>query len=208
MNMETVAIKKRQVSWKENWKTGHQESATWVLSLSDLMSLLLIFFLVWTTLKFNEQAKNDSPRGDMTKVSQRIKGMMMEFSPLSLDSGNIMVVLQDEILFSSGSFKISEDGKMVLHKIASILKNGDNFRLRIIGHCDNVPIVKGKRFNSNYELSLVRASQVASQLILDGIDPRKILVQGFGELYPAESNKIIKKRRFNRRVELIIEPVI
>ena len=205
--MELAAIKKRQLTWKENWKVNHQENSDWLISLSDLMSLLLIFFLVWTTVKFNEQSGNSTPRRPGTGVSQRIRGMMMEFSPLSTDSGNIMVVLEDEILFSSGSFEISEDGKMTLHKIASILKKGGDFRLRIIGHCDNVPVARGKRFNSNYELSLARASRVASQLIFNGIDPRKILVQGFGELYPAGSNNILKKRAFNRRVELIIEPV-
>jgi chemotaxis protein MotB len=60
-------------------------------------------------------------------------------------------------------------------------------------------------FPTNWELSLVRASQVARHLIKSGnLAPTRFLVMGRGEYDPAARNGGEAARALNRRVEIII----
>ncbi len=188
---------------------------SWVLSLSDLMSLLLIFFLVWTTLKIAEFKKQgDMPSSITNQMSfshppntlDGLKDTLLEFSPADTAEGNIVIVLEEDLTFDSGSSKLSPKGLKVLGRIAQKLKTGTHYRLRVLGHTDSQPVSSHGPWHSNFELSLHRAASVASQLINLGIPPGRITCQGYGDLYPARDSENLKNRRFNRRVELVIEP--
>ncbi len=189
-----------------------EDESLWVLSLSDLMSLLLIFFLVWTTIKITRLEKEviSSPRQPVRaqmhlKDMSRIKGMLFEFSPLEVKKGSIMIVLDQEVTFSRGTDGISPDGRKMISRIARVLKGSSHYRLKVLGHSDSLAEKEGGRHRSNMALSLSRAAAVASELISQGLDPEKIWIQGLGDLYP---KKIQGSTPYgiNRRVELIIEP--
>jgi len=192
------------------------EDSSWMLSLSDLMSLLLIFFLVWTTLNIADQ-KN---KGSVPEVSQSqmnfsaaqdplngLKDSLLEFSPETTADGNIVIVLTEDLSFDSNSAVLTLNAEKILKRIASKLKTGNHYRLRILGHTDNQPVGSGGPWTSNFDLSYHRAAAVATSLISFGISPGRITCQAFGDLYPAQDNKNPEKRRFNRRVEIVIEPV-
>ncbi len=188
------------------------DDSSWVISLSDLMSLLLIFFLVWTTIKIHrlqEQVRlvNSSQQNQIhLKDIPHLKGMLFHFKPIETTDGRVLMVLNNEITFTPGSNKLSEDGKRMLGSIAKVLKASQHYRLKVLGHSDKTSLSPDSRYSSNMELSFQRAVAVANELVNQGMAPEKIWVQGLGDLYPLKDSGALLDNRFNRRVELIIEP--
>ena len=205
-------LKMYPLTGDRSFEEAHADDSLWVLSLSDLMSLLLIFFLVWTTIKITRLEKEvaSSPRQPVRAQMQlkdmsRIKGMLFEFSPREVKKGAIMIVLDQDVTFSRGSDGISPDGRKMISRIARVLKGSSHYRLKVLGHSDSLTEKEGGRFASNMALSLSRAAAVASELISQGLDPEKIWVQGLGDLYPKKIQGSAPDG-INRTVELIVEP--
>ena len=69
----------------------------------------------------------------------------------------IHVRLASDILFSSGSATVDEQGREVLGKLTDELASGD-FRVEVQGYTDSTPIGKGlaDRYPSNWELAAAR----------------------------------------------------
>ncbi len=188
------------------------DNSSWIISLSDLMSLLLIFFLVWTTVKIHRlQEQVDGQDGTSHKEAHlrdisHLKGMLFHFNPVETTDGSVLMVLDNEITFDSGSNRLSSDGKKMLYSIAKVLKDSSHYRLKVLGHSDKTTVSPKSRYSSNMELSFQRAVAVANELVDQGVAPEKVWVQGLGDLYPLKDNGVLANNKFNRRVELIIEP--
>jgi chemotaxis protein MotB len=123
----------------------------------------------------------------------------------------LTVTMVDQILFPSGSAEVGSKGKAVLDKVVDILKDVKDKRIEIDGHTDNVPIVSSlkKRFPTNWELSTARATEVVRYLQeTGGIDPRLLSAAGFAEYQPVESNKTEAGRHKNRRIEIVLLPLL
>jgi outer membrane protein OmpA-like peptidoglycan-associated protein len=71
--------------------------------------------------------------------------------------------------------------------------------VRIEGHPDNSGTA-----SYTSALSQRRADAVEDLLIVQGIDPTRIVTQGYGEEYPVASNDSAAGRQQNRRVEVVI----
>ncbi len=79
----------------------------------------------------------------------------------------------------------------------------DNY-IRIEGHTDNV-IISNELYHSNWQLSSIRASNVAEFLVSDGnINPNRVSAVGYGEYRPLQSNDSEDGRAQNRRVDIVI----
>jgi chemotaxis protein MotB len=88
-------------------------------------------------------------------------------------------------------------------KLGQILSKTKSY-IRVEGHTDNLP-THNDQFNSNWQLSSVRAANVAELLITNtGIDPSKVVAVGCGEYRPVASNQTAEGRAKNRRVEIIV----
>lgn len=193
--------------WGMTAEAGHD---SWVLSLSDLMTLMLIFFLIWTTMKMTRRSvpadlKTSTNITEIASVKD-IEGVMMKMVPVTRHQGNLMIVLQGDLSFPDGSALLSGPGRGILAKIASILRHQTGYELDIIGHTDRTPVSPTGKWNSNTELSLARAASVFNALAEYGISPVRMKVQGLGALFPvrAEDGNIINSG--SRRVEIIIRP--
>lgn len=188
-------------------EAGHD---SWVLSLSDLMTLMLIFFLIWTSLKMTRRNASADIKTSVNitelKPMRDLEGIMLEMAPVIRRQGNLMIVLQEDLGFSSGSAVLSDTGRSIVTRIASILKHQTGYELDILGHTDSTPVDPGGKWKSNTELSLARAAAVFNVLVESGISPVRMKVQGLGALFPiqAKSGDII--RSDSRRVEIIIKP--
>ncbi|MFA5074068.1 MAG: OmpA family protein [Nitrospirota bacterium] len=122
----------------------------------------------------------------------------------------LTMTMVDKIIFPSGSAMISAEGKQVLDKVVSILKDVKDKRIQIEGHTDNVQIVSAlkKRFPTNWELSTARATQVVRYLQdKGGIDPVFLSATGFSEYQPVASNDTEEGKRKNRRIEIVLLPL-
>jgi len=112
------------------------------------------------------------------------------------------IEIRTDILFASGSAGIGDKAQIVLARLAAILKPFPN-PLRIEGHTDDVPI-HTNTFASNWELSAARAASVVHLFMEQGVDPKRMSVEGFGEYRPAAGNDTAEGRNHNRRVVLVV----
>src|SRR6202142_3193989 len=89
--------------------------------------------------------------------------------------------------FESGSAVMKSTSIGAFDRIASLLRTRE-YRLRIEGHTDNVPI-HTTQFPSNWELSSSRATEIVRLLIVrDGFSPGRLRACGFAEYHPVATN--------------------
>lgn len=117
-------------------------------------------------------------------------------------------VFQSEVLFSSGSAELGEEGKRQLGQLARTLRDISakfpkdiDWILRVDGHTDRNPI-RTFAFASNWELSTARAISVVKFLITKGIPAQRLAAAGFGEFQPLDQGSDEIALRRNRRIEL------
>lgn len=119
-------------------------------------------------------------------------------------------IVSSDILFPSGSYKISADGQKQLKLLANVIKNLErkipnniDWIIRVDGHTDSKPVIPGTPgYKNNMELSLLRATAVVNELIRDGVSKRRLIPSGFGDLYPVAFGNNAKAMQKNRRIEL------
>lgn len=119
-------------------------------------------------------------------------------------------IVSSDILFPTGSYKLSTEGKNQLRLISNVIKDFEtkipsdvNWIIRVDGHTDKTPVVPGNRaYRDNMQLSLLRATAVANELAADGVSPRRLVPSGFGDLHPVELGTDRDSMQKNRRIEL------
>lgn len=119
-------------------------------------------------------------------------------------------IVSSDILFPSGSYKLSKAGAEQLRVIAKVIKDFEekipsdvNWIIRIDGHTDKKPVIAGTRgYSNNVELSLRRATAVADALAAAGVSRRRLLPSGFGDMHPVELGNSPEALQKNRRIEL------
>ena len=119
-------------------------------------------------------------------------------------------IISSDILFSSGSYTLSPEGKNQLRLIANVIKDLENkipsninWIIRVDGHTDRQQVVPGTRgYSNNMELSLLRANAVAKELARDGVSRRRLVPSGFGDLHPVALGTDAESLQKNRRIEL------
>lgn len=121
----------------------------------------------------------------------------------SIQERGLVVSIQDTLLFESGSANITPNAHMILKKVSAVLAASGNY-IRVEGHTDNLPIHTAQ-FQSNWELSVLRATNVVHILTDEGgINVKKLSAAGYGEYRPVGDNNTEKGRIANRRVDLVI----
>lgn len=119
-------------------------------------------------------------------------------------------IVSSDILFGSGSYKLSADGKSQLKLLANVIKDFENkipsdidWIIRVDGHTDNKKVLAGTMgYSNNMQLSLLRATAVVNELVKNGVSKRRLVPSGFGELHPAELGRDKASLQKNRRIEL------
>jgi chemotaxis protein MotB len=123
----------------------------------------------------------------------------------------LTMTMVDKILFPSGSADISKQGKSVLDKVVTILKDVKDKRIQVEGHTDNVRIYSAikARYPTNWELSTGRATQVVRYLQEQGgLDPKVLSATGYAEFQPVAPNDADEGRAKNRRIEIVLLPLL
>lgn len=115
----------------------------------------------------------------------------------------IVVSLREAGFFASGSAGLRPGASNTLADFVKVIAPY-RVRVRIEGHTDNVPI-HNSRFDSNWDLSTARATEIIKVFISQyGIAPDRLSAAGYGEYYPVASNNTADGRAMNRRVDLVI----
>jgi len=113
----------------------------------------------------------------------------------------IAVTFKGDVLFSTGSSAIQPGAYVEIDRMAQVLQQYPETRIRIEGHTDSTGSEQ-----ANLDLSQRRAEAVKTALISRGIAPERLTALGYGESRPIASNTTPEGRQLNRRVEVFIEP--
>ena len=168
---------------------------------------------------FSDDVATDSPEDESDSIviteQQKLEQVKAEVDNLIAQSGlnsrvvtkieekGLVISFTDSIFFDSGTADVKEDYKRQLIEISRVLNKIDNY-IRVEGHTDNVAI-KTNLFNSNWQLSAVRAANVVEIFINQcGINPNKLSAIGYGEFRPIQTNDTEAGRAANRRVDIVI----
>ena len=119
-------------------------------------------------------------------------------------------IINSDILFPSGSYKLSATGKQQLKTIAKVIRDMEtkipsdvDWIIRVDGHTDNKQVISGTRgYRNNTQLSLLRASAVVNELTNDGVSKLRLIPTGFGDMYPIATGTDQASLQKNRRIEL------
>ena len=105
--------------------------------------------------------------------------------------------------FDTDSYRLKPEIENGLAPLGEVLEEYNKTLILIAGHTDD----SGPE-EYNQKLSEQRALSLTRILIDAGVNPRRIVAVGFGELEPLQPNNSEAARFANRRLELRIEPVV
>lgn len=126
---------------------------------------------------------------------------------VKIRKGRMIVSLSSDILFASGSAKLTDNGNQAIIDLSNTLKDLNDRSFLVIGHSDSTPI-KTKRFPSNWELSSQRAIEVVKLMVESGVAPEMLTASGCAEFDPIADNETDEDKAKNRRVEIVFMPKI
>lgn len=126
-----------------------------------------------------------------------------------MTEGGLLVTIRDSILFDSGKATIKPEYKPIAKELADVLVSDPARSIVVTGHTDNVP-QSGSEFASNWELSVMRATNFLKVLVSsnENLDPRYFSAKGDGEYKAIAPNNTAEGRAKNRRVEVLIQPLV
>jgi len=115
----------------------------------------------------------------------------------------LIVTLPEAITFDIDSSEVRYSLEDSLVRLSTSLNKYPNTNVEVIGHTDNVG---GQDYNQ--KLSKRRAESLSSILAQNDVSRSRIKAYGRGELEPKMTNETSKGRASNRRVEIIITPLV
>ena len=199
----------------------------WIISFSDLMSLLLTFFILLYSMsvldikklmKFLWYFQGEEKfraiktvqvippislmRQDMAKLlKDRIERILPPHAyQIAVIEDYILVRLFNDITFEENSAKLTDKAKTALKSVATVLNSlsKEYSEILIEGHAN-------REEKKPWELSMKRALAVVEYLISLGVDPSRISVVAYGNTKPLYTwNHPLLIRR-NSRVEIHIK---
>jgi len=126
---------------------------------------------------------------------------------IKVDKGVVYIDISDKLLFTSAKYDITKEAKVVLGKVATVLKNQPDIEFMVEGHTDNVAYRGSGQLKDNWDLSVKRATSVVRVLQDEyGLDPAKMAAAGRGEYKPIAENSTVEGRAANRRTRIVILP--
>jgi len=120
-----------------------------------------------------------------------------------VNQNNLLITMTSQTAFAFDSAEISTGFQSTMDKIANVLVRYGKTHLTIVGHTDNVG-----SHEYNQSLSERRSGAVTNYLRAQGVIPQRLVSLGQGETSPRASNATEDGRRLNRRVEIVVEPIV
>ncbi len=196
--------------------------SNWLITLSDVFTLLLVFMVVFLVMTKNSTGSDESGKdidikvtadmhnektiiesGIRDEIAERVSSLDLgeEVSVLAKGS-EVVVIMKEKVSFMPGEADVLVGSQPLLGRIAEIINRHPEFLVEISGHTDNVPIMT-PLYPSNWELSVARSANVLKYFINTYfIDPSRLSIKGYADQKPLTSNDTPENRARNRRVEI------
>jgi len=207
-----------------------EEDQEWLLTYSDMITLLLAFFAMliavsqtdialWEQMKQgmrSDVAGKEKVETPLAEIKIDLDSLLLEernqgLVGIVLDKNGIVLSFNSSSLYSSGEAILLPSGERIITKVTQALNalGYYQFRVDVEGHTDNVPI-NTPRFPSNWELSVARASEVVKFFIREGVDADRLKASGYADTKPVLPHvdefgrDIVENRAANRRIVIRI----
>ncbi len=176
---------------------GHEES--WLLSYADLITNLLLFFIVLLTAanlnrsRMQQIAKSisgaESP-ASLESIRREIDARIVERNlqdmvSTQVGADGLELSLNSGLVFDSGKAQIRPELETTVAAMLQVLTPYSNkYAFAVEGHTDTTPLVNGAQFATNWELSSARAIVVRQRLEDVGVPKARIRVEGYADTKP------------------------
>jgi len=141
------------------------------------------------------------------KVKEALLGFENNGLTIEQKNGKVYVSLDENLLFTSGSYAVGIKGVTVLKKLAKVLEQNQEINILVEGHTDNVPLKGNGDISDNWDLSVKRATSVVKIITASSkVNPKRLTAAGRGEYLPLDVSNTAEGRTKNRRIEIILTP--
>jgi outer membrane protein OmpA-like peptidoglycan-associated protein len=120
-----------------------------------------------------------------------------------LDNNAVRIVMTGQTAFETDSAVIKPGFQSTMDKLADVVIRYGKTALTITGHTDS----RGSA-QHNLDLSQRRAQSVYDYFVTKDVNSARLVAMGKGQTEPIASNDSEAGRRQNRRVEILVEPVV
>jgi chemotaxis protein MotB len=214
-------------------ESEHSGRERWLISYTDIITLLLILFVAIAAQTVGQQqvraadtkpqpvaspaapaptiiptlaptlAPPPAPSPSREALLRAQEKLQQHGLDPHLEARGLVISLPQAILFESGEDRINRSAAPIISGIADVLRDLDN-KVELAGHADTVPI-HNKHFKNNWELSAARSLSLLSMLTGQyGIAESRLTISSYGSNSPKGPNDTVDGRAENRRVEILI----
>lgn len=170
----------------------------WLTSYADLITNLLIFFVLIITAsqvqtgkmeKIIEQISNNIPSESLSAAAKKVEQTLASQNlkdnvSVDLTDSGLEIAFDSGVMFTSGSAEILATMNEPLSKILDVVKPyTEKYSIAVEGHTDENPI-RNSIYKSNWELSSARAMRIRERLETSGVSGKKIRVEAYADNKP------------------------
>jgi outer membrane protein OmpA-like peptidoglycan-associated protein len=143
-------------------------------------------------------------RAYMDKAADELENLLKDTGvSVTHKDNDLILTLPGDLSFDSGSAVVEARVFKLLDNLAVVLNRYDSTYIDILGHAD-----ASGRAKENDVLSEQRANATAGYLVAQNVAYQRLSVAGVGSAHPLASNQSPKGRAKNRRVEIVIRPLV
>ena len=140
-------------------------------------------------------------------ISKALRGLEGEGLTVVQKNGKVYISLEEDLLFASGKYIVNSGGVAALNKLATALVPQKDLEILVEGHTDSIPLSGRGLVKDNWDLSVMRATNVVKVLTKNpSLNPLQLTAAGRAEFVPLATNKTKEGRSANRRIEMILSP--
>jgi chemotaxis protein MotB len=140
-------------------------------------------------------------------ISKALIGLEGEGLTIEKRNGKVYVSLEEDLLFASGRYVVNSGGVTALNKLATALSIQTDLEILVEGHTDDIPLSGKGLVKDNWDLSVMRATNVVKVLTKNpSLNPLQLTAAGRSKFVPIASNETKEGRSSNRRIEMILSP--
>ena len=152
-------------------------------------------------------AKDSSAKALKNTLVNALSGYADKGLSVEMKNGKVYVMLEERLLFATGSIVVDAKGVDALKDLAKVLEKNPDINILIEGHTDNVPMKGTGDMKDNWDLSVMRATSVVKIITSNSkVSPTRLTAAGRGEFIPLDKSNTVEGRKKNRRIEVILTP--
>ncbi len=137
------------------------------------------------------------------KVQNALLGFKDKGLTVTEKDGKVYVSMEAKLLFATGSTAVDPNGKKALVDLAKAIESEADMEIIVEGHTDTDKLASSTYPKDNWDLSVLRATEVVKiMLASSSVKPQILSAAGRGEYFPIDPNNKAK----NRRIEIILQP--